>query len=485
MIPVITIVGLGPGASGLLTAEARGLLASGHVFLRTRRHPAVTSIPESSDWESFDARFERPEDLGGLRARIAEALLTEAKHSPLVYAVPGHPLVGDATVAALLQEAARTETPVGIVPGISALDAGLFVLPAGAFATIQVVDALDLAAAAVRQPFSGGTVPITPLRPALITQCCAPPVIAAAKQALLRLYPGETSIDVISATRAVEERAEQLPLHLLDQCSADSLMTLYLPALDPLQDGRASEALQQIVARLRAPGGCPWDREQTHQSIKRHLIEEAYEAVDALERGDPHDIREELGDVLLQVYLHAQMAEESGNFALEDIFGSLTSKLIRRHPHVFGNVTAETAGAVLENWDQIKRRERRERGVQEEQPLGRIPVDLPALSRAQTVLRRAQRAGIESPTVPKLDETLAHVFSGSQPPDQSIIADALFALTAAAAEANIDAEQALREVIQQFEAEAGRSIAGSGVDHSASGHAGQTASDGMKGDPSA
>ncbi len=429
-------------------------------------------MPKSSQLISFDDRFERAGDFGSLAAEIADFLIAESEQEPLVYAVPGHPLFGDTTVATLLKRADQAGVPVNIVPTLSVSDMLLSKLAVGAGAQLQIIDALDLAASTDRAPFAGGVAPISPLRPALINQIHSPAIVSAVQRALSRLYPEETEVEIIPVASAAEPPWERVQVAQLDQALANQAAMLALPALDPLQSGRDSATLQQIVARLRGPGGCPWDREQTHQSIKRHLIEEAYEAIDAIDRGDPAEIQEELGDVLLQVYLHAQMAEEAGQFTLEDVYGTLTDKLIRRHPHVFGDVIAETAGKVLENWDQIKRRERGEQA--EEHPLGKIPADLPALARAQTLIRRAGRAGIELPDV--------HTLAGT-PSSEAEIADALFSLAAAAARAGIDAEGALRAATQRFEQMAGHTLSGSQAREAAQDSAGAKSGETTKGDP--
>ena len=468
----IHVVGLSTRNPKSYSVEAYTLLASGRTYLRTRNHPAAEALPKSSELVSFDDRFDQASDFGKVGTEIVDFLLAETEHDPLVYAVPGHPLFGDATVATLLKRADKAGVPVHVVPTLSVSDMLLSKLAAGAEAQLQMIDALDLAASTDRAPFAGGALPISPLRPAIVTQIHSPAMIAATRRALARLYPEETEFEIIPVAGSAEPPWERLPIARLDQVPSEQVVMLALPALDPLQSGRYPAALQQIVAQLRAPGGCPWDREQTHQSIKRHLIEEAYEAIDAIDRGDQDEMREELGDVLLQVYLHAQMAEEAGLFTLEEVYDTLTQKLIRRHPHVFGDVIAESASIVLQNWDQIKRRERGEQA--DEHPLGKIPADLPALARAQTVIRRARRAGIDLPD--------GHVLDGA-PSNEAEFADALFTLASAAAKAGIDAEGALRAATQQFERGVNRSLSGSQSGVTANDAAGREAGETTKGDP--
>lgn len=253
--------------------------------------------------------------------------------------------------------------------------------------------------------------------------------------------------------------------------------------------GERFEAFKATIAALRAPGGCPWDREQTHGSIARNMIEEAHEAVDAIEQGDLPGLREELGDVLLQVVFQSQMAAEAGEFTLDDVLDDINDKMVRRHPHVFGDEAAfaaarftpaqvaqiqaaHTAGQVLDLWDQIKLREKElkaQRGPNHPNPnhpspspspqeglLDGIPRSLPALMQAQDISRKAVAAGFEWETV---DEVWAQVFSeieefkeaevGTAHAEEEL-GDVLFALVNVARKRGIDAESALRASNAKF-----------------------------------
>lgn len=438
----ITIVGLGPGRAELLTLEAREALRAERVFLRTRRHPTVDELPEASAWPSFDELYERAGTFEEVYQGIAESLLREAVRGPLVYAVPGHPLVGETTTRLILQQAPERGLSVQIVPGLSFVDVTLPLLGIDALGeNLQVVDALELVACVERQPFSGGSWPLSPLRPALVGQIYSRLIAGDVKLALFRLYPEDWPVTLVQAAGTTEAAARQIPLYELDHQEVDHLTAVYLPAV-PAERAQTVEALQRIVACLRAPDGCPWDREQTHRTLLRHLIEEAYEVADAIESGDPEALRDELGDYLLQALMHAQIAEETGDFTLEEVAGHEIRKLVRRHPHVFGDVMAETAGAVLANWERIKQAERAERGEAEEHPLGRIPAAMPALARAQTLIRRARRHGFEAVPAEALASWGSQLTSGSITEDR--LALWLAALCALAQEAGLDAEQALR-----------------------------------------
>ena len=215
------------------------------------------------------------------------------------------------------------------------------------------------------------------------------------------------------------------------------------------------ERLRAIMHRLRAPGGCPWDAEQTHESLVPNLIEEAYETVDAIKRGDDTDIREELGDLLLQVYFHSEIAQETGRFDLDAVAKGISDKLIRRHPHVFGDTTANTSAAVLNQWDAIKRTEK---GTEHEGLLHGTGNGLPALMRAQKLQKKAARVGFDWPdAIPvfakireeavELEEAIA---SGDKVHMEDELGDLLFSVVNLARKLGIESEPALAAANEKF-----------------------------------
>lgn len=219
--------------------------------------------------------------------------------------------------------------------------------------------------------------------------------------------------------------------------------------LTPEQLGRF-ETLVQIVARLRAPDGCPWDREQTHRSLRRNLLEECYEALEALDRDDPHRLAEELGDILVQVAFHCQIAKERGEFTWEEVFRRVNTKLLSRHPHVFGQATASTPREVEEQWEAIKRRERGPSST-----LEGIPRTMPALAYAQAISHRAARVGFEwgdlKGVLEKVREELGELQEAEdQPSREREVGDLLFTVVNLARWLGVEAESALREANQRF-----------------------------------
>jgi len=204
------------------------------------------------------------------------------------------------------------------------------------------------------------------------------------------------------------------------------------------------------MGRLRAPDGCPWDREQTHTSLRRALLEEAHEVLEAIDAGDGDRLRDELGDLLLQVVFHAQIEEDQGGFTIDDVARDLVAKLVRRHPHVFGDVEAETPEAVVRNWDLIKQEEKGPHGVEED-----IPPSLPALLRAYKVQRRAASRGFDwdsvEPAMEKVHEEIEELERAETPEEvERELGDLLFATVAVARKRGVDAESALRGSTRRF-----------------------------------
>lgn len=216
------------------------------------------------------------------------------------------------------------------------------------------------------------------------------------------------------------------------------------------------EELIEVMATLRAPGGCPWDRKQTHESLVPYMIEEAYEAVEAIEKGDLDDLKMELGDVLLQVIFHAQLATEAGRWDIYDVAAANVAKLKARHPHIYGDITVDGSDEVLRNWEEIKRQERMDQG--KESMLDGVPNHLPALRKARRIQEKVSRVGFDWDNIRQVQEKVAEELSefneacetGDRVRIEDELGDVLFALVNLSRYLHVDPEDSLRGTIDKF-----------------------------------
>ncbi|MBA2391999.1 MAG: nucleoside triphosphate pyrophosphohydrolase [Ktedonobacteraceae bacterium] len=463
----ITLLGLGPGSIQDLTHEALTLMelaASNNspVYFRTTIHPTVEPLKAALPAlhiESFDRLYDESVDWKTLYSQIATEVCKLATQQPIIYAVPGHPLIGEASVQLILQMARAQNLSTTIVAGLSFLEPVCTTLELDPFeAGLQLIDATNLAALRADE-IAGKVIPTAPL---LVAQVYNRRLASEVKLALSECYPDEWNVKLIRAAGVEgEEAVLEIPLYELDRNTfANHLSTLYVPPLAEMTALRVPETLRYIIMRLRRdPDGCPWDRQQTHQSLLRYVIEETYEVVETLEENDMVKLSDELGDLLLQVYLHAEIARQDGDFALGDIYENINAKLIRRHPHVFGEVEVSNAGQVVQNWDAIKRQERAQAGkdVQKESVLDGVPPVLPTLMTSQEYQKRAIKKGFEFDDVQgayeKLAEELLELQQADSPENQlEEMGDLLFVVAHIAQWLKIDADEALRRSNRKFKA---------------------------------
>lgn len=448
-MPSITIVGLGPGNPQLLTREAWDILsAAREVYLRTARHPTVSGLPPGLVVHAFDDLYETSDDFEQVYARIAARVLElGARPEGVIYAVPGHPSVAESSVTLIRQGAAERGLPVRLIAGLSFIEPALEALGVDVLPQLQLADALELAAR--HHPT------FHPDAPALIAQLYSAALASDVKLTLMNQYPDEHPVQLIHAVGTPDERVETLPLYELDRSPHIAHLTaLYVP---PLPRPSGFESFQEIIAHLRAPEGCPWDREQTHLSLRRYLLEEAYEVLHALDAEDPDALRGELGDLLLQIVLHAQIATEEGAFTMADVLAEIQAKMIRRHPHVFGDVTVAGAGEVVRNWEQIKAEERKDGPPQANGVLGETPPGLPALAQAETYQKHAARVGFDWPDIAgvraKVAEEIAEVEAATDDAGRAReMGDLLFTVVNWARWLKVEPETALREANARFAA---------------------------------
>ncbi len=462
---MITILGLGPGDANLLTREAWGVLSQAKtLYLRTRRHPTVAGLPQHLNLKDFDAIYAANTAFEKVYARIVSTLIKEAKKRDVIYAVPGHPLVGEATVSMLLAQAAKLNIETRLVSGLSFIEPVLEQMTnrPGSHAELQaskkksldvrhslldpihglqLCDALDLAN--LHHP------PLNPDQPALIAQVYSRAVASDVKLTLMNQYPPLHLVNIVRSSSP----PRLIPLSQLDHADHfDHLTSLYVPALP-----RASslESLQELMAHLRAPEGCPWDREQTHQSLRGTMLEEAYEVLTAIDEGDMQALKEELGDLLFNIVFQVQMATEAEVFRMADVIGEVHAKLIRRHPHVFGELNTTDHKQISANWEAIKKQEHKAKGAERKSVLDGIPPALPALAQAQKMAHKAEKAGFKyddnAQRMAKVREELDEIMAATDHANlQEEFGDLFFSLTDLADGFGIDAEAAAREANLKF-----------------------------------
>jgi tetrapyrrole methylase family protein/MazG family protein len=447
VLMAITIVGLGPGNPMHLTREAWEVLgAAREVYLRTQKHPTVAALPQGAVWHSFDRFYEQAQDFEEVYSAIAaEVLALGRRPQGVVYAVPGHPLVGEASVSRILQAAGQEGLPVRVVAGLSFVEPVLTALGIDALAGLQVLDAAELAA--MRHP------PLNPDLPALLAQLYSQALAADLKLTLMNQYPPEHPLLLVHSAGTDQERTLSLPLYELDrQPDLAHLTTLYVP---PLARVSSFEAFQETIAHLRAPDGCPWDRKQTHQSLRSGLLEEAYEVLDALDQDDVAALREELGDLLLQIVMHTQIAVEAGEFSMSDVIATVDSKIKSRHPHVWGEQDTADADDVLRSWESSKAQERQEQEQGTKSMLAGVPAALPALAQALAYGERVARVGFDWPNVQgvvtKVSEEMDELRAAADDEARALeLGDVLFAVVNWARWLDVDPEAALRQANARF-----------------------------------
>ncbi|HHU69026.1 MAG TPA: nucleoside triphosphate pyrophosphohydrolase [Thermoanaerobacterales bacterium] len=450
--PKIVIVGLGPGSNKHLTlAAARKLKAAKKLFLRTAKYPIIDQIKGLGidEFESFDYLYEGKPTFEGIYECIADKLLEEAgKHGSIVYAVPGNPLVAETSVELLTEKSRDLGVEIEILPGMSFLDPVFTLLGLNPNKGLLILDALEL-----------DKKKIDTNNHCLIVQIYDRFIASNVKLLLLDYYPHDFKVTLIRGAGIDDvEDIHSIPLVELDRNDLiDHLTCLYVPPVLLKDKVRFNlNDLEEIMDILRGENGCPWDLEQTRQSLKPFLLEETYEVLEMLDIENVDGLCDELGDLLLQIVFHARIGKENDEFDLSDVITAISNKMLRRHTHIFGDAKADTPDEVLKNWEKIKMDEK---GLNKyTETLKSVPSILPALMRSYKVQEKAASVGFDWERVEdaakkvfeELDELKDVYKSEDRDKIMEELGDVLFAVVNVARFLNVDLEEALRRSIEKF-----------------------------------
>lgn len=388
---MITVIGLGAGdLDQMQLGVYKKIKAVQSMYVRTMDHPVLKDLQaDGIQMESFDSVYEKYDTFAPVYREIANILIEKGTMEDIVYAVPGHPLVAELTVQYLIEAERQGEIELAIEGGQSFLDPIFAALKIDPIEGFQLLDGTSLSQHDVNMR-----------QHVLIGQVYDEFSASEVKLTLMEKYRDDYPVTIVTAAGTNKELIRTVPLYELDQeAELNNLTTVYVP---PVQsDGEALRdwtTFRGIIAKLRSPEGCPWDREQNHESLKKYMLEEVHEFLAAVDAEDDFAMVEELGDVLLQVFLHAQIGEDHGYFNLEEVLASIAEKMIRRHPHVFGDASAEDADAVVANWQEIKAKEKGD----SQEPL--LKEAYTALSSLQTSLNYQKKAALVGFDWPNVDD---------------------------------------------------------------------------------
>lgn len=444
---MIKIIGLGPGNPNALTIGAmEELKKCKNVYFRTEMHPTVEYLKEKDiKFKTYDYLYESSNSFDEVYDKIAKDLIKKnTEDGELIYAVPGHPLVAESVVN-LINLCKENNIKYELIPSVSFIDVMMERLEIDPIEGLKVIDAFDVDNQILDKRI--GTV---------ITQVYSRLIASEVKIKLGQFYNDDTEIIYCRAVGIEgQERIERMPLYELDmQEDIDHLTSVYIPK--DVKNKKDIYDLFNVVNTLRGENGCPWDREQTHDSIKKSMVEESYEVVDAINNDDIDGLIEELGDVLLQVVFHTVIEKEEGYFDFSDIIDGECNKMIFRHPHVFGDTVVKDSKEVVSNWEELKKKEKHFNSVTEE--LQAVAKALPALIRAQKVQKKAKKVGFDMEDINEVIEKLKEEFYevlevykiNNKAKITEEVGDLLFSCVNLARFLDIDSEEALNNSTNKF-----------------------------------
>lgn len=443
----ISIVGLGPGDYSQISQGALEILqSSSNIFLRTEKHPIIDVLKGSIKYTSLDYFYDNGKDFEEVYYKISEFIIELSKKGDVVYAVPGHPRVAEKTVRIIETMANKKDIEVEIIASMSFVDAMFNYLgidPADGF---KLLDAFEIQNSYVDTNTN-----------MIITQVYDHFIASNLKLTLLEYYDYDQEVCIVTGAGVKNlESKTCIPLHELDRMENEFnyLTSLYIPKTDKKMYNTINE-LQEIMDTLRGPSGCDWDKKQTHESLKKYLIEESYELCQAIDNDDIDEIIEELGDILLQVIFHCQIGQEEGFFDLKEVINVICTKLIHRHPHVFNEQDLDM-NDFEKTWEDLKQEEKGESSITE--GLKRIPRYLPSLIKAEKIQNKAALVGFDWDNVDdvlkKIEEEYQELLDehkvGNIKYIKEELGDLLFSIVNLARFLNIDPEEALNCTNQKF-----------------------------------
>ena len=441
----IQIIGLGAGSADDLTVKAyKALSEKIPTFARTDRHPIVNELRKNMDIESFDKYFEEYEDFDEVYENMTLKLIElSKKYGKINYCTAGSPYYGDIVTKKLTNEY-KSQINTIIIDGMSFLDKCLKLSGFADYNNIKILDCLEA------DEFSFDVNSFN-----VITQVYDLEIASLLKIKLMEIYPEDVNTLIIDV---LEENVKNIPLFMLDQEKNYGFSTYFCILPIEISKNRVYNVnnLLRIVKILRGPDGCPWDKKQTHHSIRQNVIEEAYEVVDAIDNDDVDNLVEELGDLLFQVIFHSELGSEEGYFNFNDVINKLCTKIYFRHPHVFGDVKADNAEEALASWENSKQKEKNLATYTDN--LKNVPKALSTLSRSYKIQKRAAEVGFDWPdsdgAIEKIKEELQEFIEEYNNDNienmEEEFGDLLFALVNFARFEKINPDIALNKTINKF-----------------------------------
>ncbi|SIS12576.1 tetrapyrrole methylase family protein / MazG family protein [Peribacillus simplex] len=449
----ITIIGLGAGDLDQLPLGIyKKLIQTEQCFVRTIDHPVIGDLKrEGINFTAFDGIYEKHDQFEAVYEEIAGTLLQEASNRSVLYAVPGHPMVAEKTVQLLLEKGPALGIAIKLEGGQSFLDPLFQAVRIDPIEGFQLLDGTDLSPEDLHIA-----------QHMIIGQVYDAISASNVKLTLMEKLPDDYEVYIVTAAGSSQEKVTKCALFELDrQMELSNLTSVYVPPVsEEALRYREFSKLRQVIAELRGPDGCPWDKKQTHESLKKYLIEEAYELIDSIDEEDDEGMIGELGDVLLQVMLHSQIGEDEGMFTIDDVIEGITAKMIRRHPHVFGDVEVNGEEDVLVNWQKIKEDEKGSETKAPQSILDGIEKSLPNLLRAEEYQKRASKVGFDwdevSEAWKKVREEVLELEEEILSPNRDVerikseLGDLFFALVNVSRYYDIQAEEAVYKANQKF-----------------------------------